>query len=69
MNFLCSLCLVGVLFLGFNLPAVAGGAKIRVLIVDGFSNHDWRQTTTLIHGILAALQRRYHPLSALKMAA
>lgn len=26
--------------------------KIRVLIVDGFSNHDWRQTTTLIRGIL-----------------
>lgn len=27
--------------------------KIRVLIVDGFSNHDWRQTTALIRGILA----------------
>ena len=28
--------------------------KIRVLIVDGFSNHDWRQTTTLLRGILQA---------------
>jgi type 1 glutamine amidotransferase len=27
--------------------------KIRVLIVDGASNHDWRQTTALIRGILA----------------
>ena len=26
--------------------------KIRVLIVDGFSNHDWRQTTQLLRGIL-----------------
>ena len=29
------------------------GEKIRVLIVDGFSNHDWQQTTALICGILA----------------
>src|SRR6185437_9668172 len=27
--------------------------KIKVLIVDGFSNHDWQQTTALIRGILA----------------
>lgn len=33
-------------------PAVAD-KKVRVLIVDGFSNHDWRQTTALIRGILA----------------
>jgi hypothetical protein len=26
--------------------------KIRVLIVDGFSNHDWRLTTELLRGIL-----------------
>ena len=26
--------------------------KIRVLIVDGFSNHDWKKTTDLIRGIL-----------------
>ena len=28
--------------------------KIRVLIVDGFSNHDWQQTTRLVRGILEA---------------
>jgi len=28
--------------------------KIRVLIVDGFSNHDWQQTTQLLRGILQA---------------
>lgn len=35
--------------------ATASGAQpapIRVLIVDGFSNHDWRLTTTLIRGII-----------------
>ena len=26
--------------------------KIRVLIIDGFSNHDWQQTTQLLRGIL-----------------
>lgn len=26
--------------------------KIKVLIVDGFSNHDWKKTTDLIRGIL-----------------
>ena len=25
---------------------------VRVLIVDGFSNHDWKLTTSLIEGIL-----------------
>jgi hypothetical protein len=29
-------------------------AGIRVLIVDGFSNHDWRQTTALLRDILEA---------------
>src|ERR1700739_3956067 len=28
--------------------------NIRVLIVDGFSNHDWQQTTRLLRGILQA---------------
>jgi len=32
--------------------APAADAKIRVLIVDGFSNHDWRQTTSLLRGLL-----------------
>jgi hypothetical protein len=38
----------------FALPLMssAADAPIRVLIVDGFSNHDWRLTTALIRGIL-----------------
>jgi len=32
--------------------AHAADAKIRVLIVDGFSNHGWRQTTALLRGLL-----------------
>jgi len=38
----------------FFAGAIASSAaeKIRVLIVDGFSNHDWRQTTSLIRGVL-----------------
>ncbi len=49
-------CLLAVGLAGL-LPA---GAKkpqdneIRVLIVDGFSNHDWQQTTALLQGILQA---------------
>lgn len=36
------------------LPALAKNRSgpIRVLIVDGFSNHDWRQSTLLLRGIL-----------------
>jgi hypothetical protein len=30
----------------------AAKGKIKVLIVDGFSNHDWKLTTALIRGIL-----------------
>ena len=36
-----------------SLSAGVSEGKIRVLIVDGFSNHDWRQTTAQIRGILA----------------
>jgi hypothetical protein len=35
-----------------GLTAVAAETSIRVLIVDGFSNHDWQQTTALIQGVL-----------------
>jgi hypothetical protein len=31
---------------------LCGAAPIRVLIVDGFSNHDWRLTTALIRGVI-----------------
>jgi len=38
----------------FSLPAFCQSVsdKIEVLIVDGFSNHDWGQTSTLIKSIL-----------------
>jgi hypothetical protein len=40
-------------FVTFALLAVrAPSAPIRVLIVDGFSNHDWKLTTALIRGII-----------------
>lgn len=35
-----------------NTTAVAAPQKIRVLIVDGFSNHDWRQTTAQLRAII-----------------
>ena len=47
------LCMFAV-FLAGALPGFAKSnhGKIRVLIVDGFSNHDWQQTTQLLRGIL-----------------
>ena len=30
----------------------AADPRVRVLILDGYSNHDWRLTTSLIRGIL-----------------
>lgn len=44
--------------LALLLAGLAGGAAlaaeppIRVLVIDGYSNHDWRLTTALIRGIL-----------------
>jgi hypothetical protein len=35
-----------------TMPATAAEPPIRVLIVDGYSNHDWRLTTALVRGIL-----------------
>ena len=49
------LCQLGMLFAGvLGIPANAAEHKIRVLIVDGFSNHDWKQTTVLLRGVLKA---------------
>jgi uncharacterized protein len=47
------ICLLAIFFAGC-LPAFAKApsGNIRVLIVDGFSNHDWRQTTLLLREIL-----------------
>ncbi|HUG11151.1 MAG TPA: ThuA domain-containing protein [Opitutaceae bacterium] len=35
-----------------SLASHAAEPRVRVLIVDGFSNHDWQLTTSLIRGIL-----------------
>jgi len=34
-------------------PSYASGPKIKVLIVDGYSNHNWQLTTQLLKGILS----------------
>ncbi len=53
MKYRSSLCLLAVLFAGTSAGfAKSHQGKIRVLILDGFSNHDWRQTTLLLRGIL-----------------
>jgi type 1 glutamine amidotransferase len=46
--------MMAILFLaGLQLAAPAAETnRIKVLIVDGFSNHDWKQTTALIRSIL-----------------
>lgn len=36
----------------FMRAAGAAGPRLKVLIVDGYSNHDWQLTTSLITGIL-----------------
>ncbi len=49
------LCLAGIILSLFHPhSAMAAESKARVLIVDGFSNHDWQQTTASIRSILAA---------------
>jgi len=46
-------CLLAISFAGLLLPPThAEDRKIRVLIVDGFSNHDWQQTTAMLGAIL-----------------
>ena len=55
MNRRCFLCLVAIFMAGGTSLLPSSGAtesRIRVLIIDGFSNHDWQQTTSLIRGIL-----------------
>lgn len=50
------LCVSGSLWIAALTPLPArppaADRPIRVLIVDGFSNHDWRLTTALIRGVL-----------------
>lgn len=47
------LCLLAIIFTSL-IPVVAKSrsGNIRVLILDGFSNHDWRQSTLLLRKIL-----------------
>ena len=40
------------LFLGYSAFGQSQPNKINVLIVDGFSNHDWKQTSFLVKTIL-----------------
>ena len=49
-----TICALALAFLPGAQPAAANRKEttIKVLIVDGFSNHDWRQTTALLRGIL-----------------
>ena len=44
--------MLAVLFAGCSRFSKSHHARIRVLIVDGFSNHDWQRTTLLLRGIL-----------------
>jgi hypothetical protein len=44
--------LFGLLALTFSLTGRAAESKIRVLVVDGCSNHDWQLTTRCIRAIL-----------------
>jgi type 1 glutamine amidotransferase len=44
---------LAIAFFGVICPARADAPKIRVLIVDGYNNHDWQQTTAMIQAILA----------------
>jgi hypothetical protein len=44
---------LGLLMGDLTAGATVDHRPVRVLIVDGFSNHDWRLTTALIRGVLA----------------
>ena len=52
MNLCPFMCLFMLMCMSTVVFAGSAESKIRVLIVDGFSNHDWRQTTALLRGIL-----------------
>ncbi|HHY84504.1 MAG TPA: ThuA domain-containing protein [Verrucomicrobia bacterium] len=46
------IALGSLLFFRTGVRAAEEASRIRVLIVDGYSNHDWRRTTRLASGIL-----------------
>jgi uncharacterized protein len=44
---------VGLAGAGMSIEAQQGSAKIRTLLIDGASNHDWQLTTKVIQAVLA----------------
>lgn len=48
----CLIALVVLLLAGLGFGDVAGAGKIKVLVLDGFSNHDWKATTEFIQETL-----------------
>ncbi len=44
--------LIGLILLFFSTILSAQHSKIKVLIIDGYSNHDWRYTTKVINTML-----------------
>jgi type 1 glutamine amidotransferase len=40
------------LFLMVSMAAAADAPRMKILIVDGYSNHDWQRTTRLVRSIL-----------------
>ena len=48
------LCVVNLIIAGLIGTVADSNRPIRVLIVDGFSNHDWRHNTRLIRSVLDA---------------
>lgn len=48
MRYICILYVLSI-----ALSSVAEDSKIRALIIDGYSNHDWRRNTDFIRNILA----------------
>ncbi len=51
------ICLLIILTGCWDASLLAQQKQISVLIVDGFSNHDWRQTTRLVSQLLSATGR------------
>src|SRR5215831_15419270 len=49
-----TLLLSAVGFIYLQTPFTQGGelSRIKILIIDGYSNHDWQRTTRLARGIL-----------------
>lgn len=55
---------LGILLTSAAVRAGTPAATIRVLIVDGFGNHDWQATTRMIRGILAPHEEFHVEVSA-----